>query len=155
MAKRERRDTKHDALRQHGILHARASDVTDPLFAKSDFFDPRDALQVKYEMLRRVRVDGLPILRAAQAFGFSRPAFYQAQAAFVRAGLAGLLPAKRGPHRAHKLSVPVVAFLRKQLGLDGSLTATALAGQILDRFGVSVHPRSIERALSRPKKKPP
>jgi len=40
----------------------------------------RDVVQVKYEMLRRVRVDQVPMARAARAFGFSRPAFYQAQA---------------------------------------------------------------------------
>ena len=33
--------------------------VRDPLFTSgSPFFDPRDLVQVKYELLRRVRVDG-------------------------------------------------------------------------------------------------
>jgi transposase len=153
MAKGERRDPKHDALRRRGTLHARANEVSDPLFVDNDFFDPRDLIQVKYEMLRRVRVDGQPILHVARAFGFSRPSFYDAQAAFAEAGLPGLLPEKRGPRGAHKLSARVVAFLQQELARDAKLTPAELCRRLLERFGLSVHPRSIERVLSRSQKK--
>jgi transposase len=153
MAKRSRHDPKLDALRQRGALHARADEVTDPSFLESDFFDPRDLVQVKYEMLRRVRVDGHPVARAARAFGFSRPSFYEAQTALARAGLCGLVPAKRGPRRAHKLSADVLAFLRGELAEDSGLTPAELARRLLDRFQLVVHPRSVERALARSEKK--
>ena len=39
-------------------------------------------MQVKYEMLRRVREDGQRVSEASATFGFSRPSFYEAQAAF-------------------------------------------------------------------------
>ena len=63
-------------------------------------------------MVRRVRVDGEPVSRSAAAFGFSRPSFYQAAAAVDADGLAGLVPARPGPRRAHKLTDEVVAFAR-------------------------------------------
>src|SRR5262252_6536140 len=77
-----RHDAKAEALRAAGALHPRPDTVRDPLFASHDFFDPRDRVQVKYEMLRRVDVEGQPIARTAAAFGVSRPTFYQTQAAF-------------------------------------------------------------------------
>ncbi len=85
-------DAKCEALRQQGVLHTHPQDVIDPLFRCHAFFDARDLVQVKYEMLRRVRVEGLSITAAVTAFGFSRPAFYQAQAAYQRRGLPGLIP---------------------------------------------------------------
>ena len=63
----------------------------------SEFLDARDLVQVKYEMVRRARVDGEPVSRAAEAFGFSRPSFYAAQAALDQGGLAALVPARPGP----------------------------------------------------------
>ncbi len=155
MTRRQSANAKYAALRKRNLLHVRADKVSDPLFVGNAFFDPRDALQVKYEMLRRVRVDGQPIAQVARAFGFSRPTIYQARAAFGRAGVAGLLPDKRGPRRAHKLSAPVVQFARAALGAEPTLSPTDVAGRIRERFGVSVHPRSIERALGRSEKKTP
>lgn len=146
-------DPKSDALRGQSSLNAHPEDVTDPLFEGSDFFDARDLVQVKYEMLRRVRIDARPITESALAFGFSRPSFYQAQSAFELAGLGGLLPKKPGPQRAHKLSAEVMEFLEQLLRVDPSLRPTDLAERVLERFERKVHPRSIERALARPKKK--
>jgi len=95
---------KLETLRQYGALNPRPEDVTDELFKAGEFFDARDVVQVKYEMLRRVEKEGRPITEAASAFGFSRPSFYQAQFAFEQGGIAGLVPHKRGPKEAHKLT---------------------------------------------------
>src|SRR5919106_954862 len=84
-----RRDAKVEALRAHGALHPRPAAVRDPLFGSHEFFDARDLVQVKYEMLRRVDVEGQPVSRTAEAFGCSRPTFYQAHAAFKTQGLPG------------------------------------------------------------------
>jgi transposase len=108
---------------------------------------------VKYEMLRRVRIDGLSVTHAAQAFGFSRPVFYQALAAFEESGLPGLVPRRPGPKHAHKLTDEIVEYLEQQLALDRALRAGTLSERVLEKFGCSVHPRSIERALQRRKTK--
>ena len=153
MARRKPRDPKQDALREHGALNPRAERVSDPLFAEHEFFDARDLVQVKYELLRRVRVDGHPVGEAASAFGLSRPSFYQAQAAFEAGGLPGLLPRKRGPRGRHKLTEEVMAFVLAERAEDERQSFSELARRIEDRFGLRIHPRSVERALAEEKKK--
>ena len=155
MARRRstRRDAKAEALRAHGTLHPRPETVCDPLFGSHDFFDPRDLVQVRYEMLRRVDVEGHAVAQTADAFGVSRPTFYQTQAAFQARGLAGLVPRKRGPHGAHKITEAVLAFVAAQRAADPTLTVAALLSRIHDRFGLAVHRRSLERAVRRQEKK--
>src|SRR5919108_5757333 len=142
-------DPKEQALRAERCLNPRAEAVRDEQFARSEFLDARDLVQVKYEMVRRARVEGEPVSRAAEAFGFSRPSFYAAQAALDQGGLAGLVPARPGPKRAHKMTGEVVAFAREQLAVDPTLSSQALVELIAERFGVRVHRRSVERALTR------
>ena len=147
---------KHDKqviLRQHATLNPRSAGVTYRLFAASEFFDPRDLLQVKYEMLRMVNVEQRPISEAARACGLSRPSFYQAQAAFEQGGLAGLIRNKPGPHGAHKLTPAVMQFVIEARTTDPGVRAVDLAAWVRERFGARVHPRSIERQLLRKKKR--
>lgn len=153
MARRSKPDPKPEALRAEGCLNPRPDAVLDAIFRDSDFFDARDLVQVKYEMLRRVRIEGRSVTESSKHFGFSRPTFYESQAAFVQAGLAGLLPRKRGPRHAHKLSPKIVAFLLEQIEPGQPLRAPLLASRVRKRFGLVVHPRSIERAVRLEKKK--
>lgn len=146
-------DPKAEVLRQQGCLHPHPDKVTDELFADREFFDARDVVQVKYEMLRRVREEGRPVTDSAARFGLSRPSYYQAQSAFEEGGLPALLPKKPGPRGAHKLSEEVVAALREALEEQPELTADDLVALVAERFGISVHRRSIERALARQEKK--
>jgi len=152
-AKAKRLDEKARALRARGALNRRPRAVTDPLFVPLGFFDARDLVQVKYEMLRRVHADDQSVRAASAAFGFSRPSFYHAQACLARDGLPGLVPKKRGPHGGHKVTAAVVTFLRERLAGDESLRAAELVRLVRERFVLRVHPRSIERALARPEKK--
>jgi transposase len=145
-------DAKIQALRQLGVLHVRPEDVTDELFRIHEFFDARDVVQVKYEMVRRVQVDGQAVAHVAKAFGFSRPSFYQSLEVFQQQGLAGLIPKRRGPTRAHKLSDEVLKYIDELQTLDEALRAPDLSQRVLEKFGLSVHPRSIERAVQRRKK---
>src|SRR5882724_6576498 len=70
-------DPKQRALQESGTANPHAQDVQDPAFVDSDFFDPRDLIQVKYEMLRRVRTEGQSVAKATSLFGMSRPTFYK------------------------------------------------------------------------------
>src|SRR3954447_10883444 len=142
-------DPKAAALRAQRTLNPRPERVLDEHFAQSEFLDARDLVQVKYEMVRRVRVDGDTVRSSAEQFGFSRPAFYDAQAALQAGGLGGLVPARPGPRRAHKLTDEVVTFARERLAGDPALRAADLVDAIFERFGVRVHRRAIERALAR------
>lgn len=152
MGKTNTTNAKVKRLEEQGVLHRRAEDVTDELFRECDFLDPHDLLQVKYEMLRRVRIDQCPVSTAAQAFGLSRVSYYEIHAAWEREGLAGLLPRKRGPHSGHKLTDEIVLYLLAQRTTDPSLTSSILTDRVKAQFSVEVHPRSIERVLQRGKK---
>src|SRR5690348_11444241 len=92
---------KLQALRQSGTLNPAPEKVRHPLFAESVFFDANDLLQVKYELLRSIQVEGRSIAGTAQEFGLSRPTIYEAQAHFQARGLEGLLRQKRGPKHPH------------------------------------------------------
>ena len=153
MARTRKPDPKLTALQASGTVNPHAQDIDDPAFAAGDFFDPRDLVQTRYEMLRRVHTDGLAIVDVAARFGVSRPTFYKAQAQFQRKGLVGLLPDKRGPHGPHKITDEVMRFLDEALVAEAGLDAQVLVERIAERFGLSVHRRTIARALARSKKK--
>ena len=144
---------KLDALRETSTLHPHPRLVTDPLFQGQPFFDSRDLMQVKYEMLRKVDIDGAPVSVAATAFGLSRPSYYQARSAFEQSGLAGLAPQKRGPRRAHKFSAEVLEYLGQVRAEQPEIHYDELAEGVRKRFGIAVNPRSIERHLHRGQKK--
>lgn len=150
MAPDQRRTDKTTELRRDHALNPRPDAVTDPTFTSGNpFFDPRDLVQVKYEMLRRVREDGESVTRTAIDFGFSRPSFYEAQAQFQAAGLPGLLPQRPGPKRAHKLSAEIVEQLLAVRAHDPTMTVPGLLAWLEDHHGLRVHRRSLERALAR------
>ena len=152
MSADRRKDEKQRRLRQQATLNPRPEAVTHPLFRGSEFFDPHDLLQVKYEMLRLVSVEKRPVSEAAKMFGFSRPSFYQAQATFALAGLAGLIPQKPGPRSGHKLTPTVMEFLTEARVAEPTLRLERLATLVKKNFGIQVHPRSIERQFLRQKK---
>jgi transposase len=147
------RDAKEVALARDGALNPHPEAVRDRLFNENPFFDPKDLVQVRYEMVRRHQVDNLPISDVADAFGVSRPTFYKAQGALADQGLAGLVPQQRGPKDGHKISTEVLAFVDELRMASPDITLPRCLTAIAVRFGVSVHRRSLERAMIRKKKR--
>lgn len=153
MEDRKRDTAKRRALAQSGTLNRYADNVTDPKFKNIAFFDPEDIMQVKYEMLRSVKKDETGIKHASKNFGFSRITFYKTDKAFNENGLAGLLPQKKGPRRAHKLSGEVMEFVKELIEKKPGIKSDSIREKIKERFDLTVHKRSIERAIARSKKK--
>ena len=153
MPTKKANSSKREALRRQGCLNPRPQQVQDPLFQQNEFFDAHDLVQVKYEMLRRVQIEQQTVSQVAAAFGFSRPTYYQAELDFQTQGLPGLIPEKRGPRRAHKLTAEVLSYVQQTRSEQPSLRITQLATAIQEKFGITVHQRSIERALARQEKK--
>lgn len=148
---RTRNDNKRskvDVLLEEGTLNPAPEKVRDPKFRENEFFDPRDAVQVKYEMLRRVSIENALVTDASEEYGVSRPTYYQAKANFDQAGIAGLVPKKRGPRGPHKIQGEVLAFLETRLVAGEPIRARELARLIRKEFDLHVHPRTIERAVS-------
>jgi hypothetical protein len=132
-----------EALELAGLIHPRVGDVTAELFCSGDgFFLAADKVQVKYEMLRSVGVDGATIVAAAASHGYSRAEYYLVAAAFAERGMAGLVDGQRGRKGPTKVSAEIIAFLRdapkERSGAD-------LAREVEERFGVSLHRRTAER----------
>ena len=146
-------DPKTRALRNHSCLNPHPERVRDELFLSNAFFDPRDLLQLKYEMLRRVREDHASVRHSAARFGLSRPTYYQAQRAYEAGGLPALLPRRPGPRRAHKLGGEVLAALRSARLQQPPPNSRELVELVRKQFGLTVHRRSIERVLARQKKR--
>jgi transposase len=142
-------DPKVTALRESRCLNPHPERVSDEEFLSEEFFDTRDAVQVKYEMVRAVQAGGQSVTAAAAAFGFSRPSYYQAAGALAESGLEGLVPAKPGPRGGHKLTGEILTWAEEALAADPGLRPAQLVALIEESFGVRVHPRSVERALAR------
>ena len=147
-AKSDRKHTKTRALLEEGTLNTAPEKVVDAKFRGSEFFDPNDIVQVKYEMLRRVSVENASVVSATEEYGVSRPTYYQTKAGFEEAGIAGLVPRKRGPRGPHKVQGAVLAFIQEQLVAGEPIRARELARQIGEKFHLDVHPRTIERAVA-------
>jgi transposase len=143
---------KRQRLAAAGTRNSPPEKVQDRLFQSYAFFDPEDLLQVKYAMLRRVARDSTSVSQAAHDFGFSRRHFYALQRQCAAHGFQGFVPHKRGPKGAYKLTDDVVDFIAKARAAHPSWNASALNRRVHDHFGLTVHPRSVERALARQKK---
>ncbi len=139
---------KVKALLKEGTLNPSPEKVRDPKFQENEFFDPRDLVQVKYEMLRRVSVEKDSVTEATEKYGVSRPTYYQTKAIFDKGGLAGLVPRKRGPHGPHKLQGEALEFVQQQLVAGQPVRARELAKLVRQKFALPIHPRTIERAVA-------
>ena len=112
MPKRDdRTEPKSAALLQEGTLNSSPEAVIDPKFQPGGFFDPRDLVQVRYEMLRRVSVDNQSITQATVEYGVSRPTYYQAKASFDEAGVTGLVPKEDVPPAGTPVTLKVTGLL--------------------------------------------
>lgn len=146
------RDTKVAALAAAGALNRNPEAVRDPLFRAGGFFDARDLLQLRYEMVRRHHVERVPVAATAELFGVSVPTVYQAHAAFEAGGVLGLLPKRRGPKAGHKLTPEVLAHIEQRLRERPDWRTVELLHDLETRFGLTIHRRSLERVLRGKKK---
>ncbi len=148
-ARSDSKRAKRNALIEDGTLNPAPEKVHDPKFRAGEFFDPDDVVQVRYEMLRRVSLDNLPVTAAADEYGVSRPTYYQAKESFDAAGIAGLVPKKPGPRGPHKIDDQVLAFLQAHLAPGEPIRAHELAKLVRRELNIELHPRTIERALKK------
>lgn len=135
------------ALEAAGLVHPNPDEVSAELFDGSrHFFLAADKVQVKYEMLRAHVVDGMSVTAAAAAHGYSRATFYLVAEAFAERGMSGLVDERRGRRGPVKLSPEIVTFLATA---DRDASGADLAGEVAQRFGVSLHRRTVERVRRR------
>ena len=126
MADRHDQTEKQDRLRKAGTLNRTPENVSDPMFAAGDFFDASDLLQVRYEMVRLVRIGQATLAQAAARFGVSRPTCFRMVKAFDSGGLQGLIPAPRGPRGPHKITPEMLRFVDDYRARHGRVGARRL-----------------------------
>lgn len=143
---------KESYLQDHGVLNPHPENVQDELFLANEFFDPRDLLQVRYEMIRRHQIDKVSVLETSKQFGVSRVTFYQIAGLYDSLGLIGLVPQKPGPKSPTKCTEEIIEFVRQQRSQQPDITWEILIQEVYEEFGVSLHHRTIERRLASVKK---
>lgn len=146
-------EQKEQYLQKRGVLNPHPERVQDELFQSNEFFDPNDLLQVRYEMIRRHRVDKVTIKETTKRFGVSRVTFYQVAGTYDRKGLIGFVPKKPGPKNPHKCTEEIIDFIKQRRSQKSDVTWKDLIHDVQEEFGVTLHRRTIERGLARRKKK--
>jgi len=140
---------KNDVLKENGTYNPKYASVIAPHFQKGIFFDPRDMLQVKYEMLRSVDTGEHTVTEASQQFGLSRESFYNTRDAYAAGGLQALIPRKTGPKGAHKLTETGRNFIDRYQADHPAASASEINNRMKENTGICVHNRTVERYLSK------
>jgi transposase len=120
--------------------------VKNSLLQQSDFFNPQDKGQIKYEMLRAHCHNGHFITKVCKEFGYSRESFYKALESFRKDGLSGIVGKTKGKTKPDKLTPELIGFIiyqRAKFGLSGA----AITQNILKEFNLKLHRRTVERVL--------
>ena len=140
---------RSDTMRANGTFNENSDAVLAEEFAHGVFFDPHDAVQVKYEMVRSVVRDELSATEAAARYGFSRQTLYSCKRAVEREGVAGLVPKKRGPRDGYKLNAEAKRFVDDYLAGHPGAGDAEVARALEAGTGVRVNSRTIGRYLSK------
>jgi transposase len=142
-------DSKASVLKKSGSFNANHEKVTADIFAAGPFFDKRDIIQVKYEMIRAASRNEDSVTAVAGAFGFSRKGYYQANESFESGGLHALIPKKTGPKGPHKLKRETLDFVDTYVADHQNAKSVEISAELEARSGVKVHPRTISRYLEK------
>ena len=140
---------KADFLRKEGLLNPRPGRVVHSLFDSLDFFDPLDLPQVRYEMLRAARVEGLSVAKACHLFGFSREYFYRLERSFMERGYVALLGARMGRRPLIALNQEIVNFLVHRKIEEPQVSGEQLRKEIKSLYKVDCSRRTVERTLEK------
>ena len=120
--------------------------VSQNVLQTSEFFNPLDRGQVKYEMLRAHLYEGRFITRVCKEFGYSRESFYKALESFHKEGLSGLALKRTGKKKPDKVTPEIIGYVIYQRA-KFDLSGAAIARKIVNKFDLKLHKRTIERIL--------
>lgn len=142
-------NTKEYTLKKNGCFNSNHENVSAGIFGINLFFDKKDAVQVKYEMIRAASNDGGSVAETAKAFGFSRKSYYQIKEAFSYGGLAALMPKKTGPKGPYKLTAETLGFIDSCIADSQNMKVADISKRLESEKGVKVHPRTIYRHIQK------
>ncbi|MFQ5799649.1 MAG: helix-turn-helix domain-containing protein, partial [Bacteroidota bacterium] len=85
--------------------------------------------------------------------GVSRVTFHKLAAMFDKEGMVGLISHKPGPQQPHKCTHEIIEFVRNKRKNEPKITMKTIISEVNEEFGVTLHRRTIERALAKYQKK--
>jgi hypothetical protein len=139
-----------DLLRRARCLHLTPERVQDERFIEQpDFFDPKDIVQVKYELLRRCEVEGRDVAPTCLEFGFSRTTYYKVQQAFLDGGLPALMGRPRGRLKPIKVTDILRGYLIAEKAKNPKLSAREMVPALEERYHVQLSERMIQYVWQR------
>ena len=134
-----------ELLRRALCLYRSPENVQDEHFTQqSDFFDPKDIVQVKYELLRRCEVEGHDVASTCSKFGFSRTTYYKVQKAFLKGGLPSLMGQPRGRPGPIKVTDVVLGYTIAEKAKNPKLTAKDMVAALEARHHVRLSVRMVQ-----------
>ena len=126
-------------------LHPTPELVHDERFQEEGgFFDPKDIVQVKYELLRLCHVEGNDVASACARFGFSRTTYYKVYEAFLDGGIPALMGRPKGRPKPIKLNEIVLGYLIAEKAKNPNLAALKMVSDIMNRYAVKLSERMIQ-----------
>ena len=126
-------------------LHQSPEQVRDERFLQEDgFFDPKDIVQVKYELLRTCQVEEVDVTAACARFGFSRTTYYKVYDAFLRGGIPALMGRPRGRPKPIKVNELVLGYLISEKAKNPRLPAAEMVAPLRQRYQVELSERMIQ-----------
>jgi len=132
-------------LQRARCLHPAPEKVHNERFQEENgFFDPKDIVQVKYELLRSCEVEGSDIASASASFGFSRTTYYKVYEAFLHGGIPSLMGRPRGRPQPIKLNEIVLGYLIAEKAKNPKLAASKIVAQVMGRYHVQISERMIQ-----------
>ena len=140
--------TKIQRLSETRTLNPDPESVTDPLFANSSFFDPKDLLQVRYEMVRS-HIKETTLKETAARYGMSVATCVRLKRTYREGGLHALIPGRRGPRGPRKITPEMLDFAKEYLEHHGDTSIRTLAKLVSEQFEVSIHFSALHRALAK------
>ena len=142
--------TKIDFLAKESLLNPKPDRIKHPLFQTTDFFDPLDLPQVRYEMLRTVRIENKSITEACRLFGFSREYFYKLDRQFKDGGFLALLNSpKAGRRPIIALKQEIVNFIIRRKLESAKLSGDELRKEIEKNYKTVCSTRTVERIVEK------
>ena len=139
---------KEEWLKETRTFNRNHDKINDNLFAESDMLDARDLLQVRYEMVRAVKIDKSSATEVAQRFGVSESTLNRNIRALNEGGVIALIPESKGPKGQYSLDEDELKFIDSYLEAHPDATGGQVYSALLKEKQSTVSKRTVERHLA-------
>ena len=127
--------------------------VTEPRFLDSDLFDPKDLLQVRYEMVRSIKEGVITLDEVPSKYGVSAMTAKRCVSSLEKGGIIALVPERKGPKGPSSLDDESLRFIDSYIAEHPKASGRKVHDALEAEKHVGVSKRTVERYLSSKKAK--